>query len=169
VEWTPVERLCLHFGASGPAPLTAGVSRAPMNKITINKRSVLRVLLGVYLFPLYLVVFSLSVPPRDLPLCGLMFTLAGVGYVLARRESRAWRLIWFSALVLSLLCGVLQVVAGQRIARQRSHHESNSANPARAVDAPIASLFAFACQRRRATDERRSAEYVPCGVVIEIK
>jgi len=26
VEWTPVERLCLHFGVSGPAPLTASVS-----------------------------------------------------------------------------------------------------------------------------------------------
>lgn len=26
MEWTPVKRLCLHFNASGPAPLTASVS-----------------------------------------------------------------------------------------------------------------------------------------------
>jgi 4-amino-4-deoxy-L-arabinose transferase-like glycosyltransferase len=112
-----------------------------MNKITINKRSVLRVLLGVYLFPLYLVVFSLSVPPNDLPICGLMFALAGVGYMLARRESRAWRLIWVIALAISVLCGVLEVVAGQRIARRRSHHESNLANPRSALDARTALCF----------------------------
>lgn len=126
-----------------------------MNNVTTSKRSVLRVLLAVYVFPLCLVVFSLSVPPSDLPLCGLMFALAGVGCVLARRESRAWRLIWASALVLSLLCGVLEVVAGQRIARQRSRDRSSLANPARAVDAPVASLFAFDRHGRRATDERR--------------
>jgi hypothetical protein len=121
-----------------------------MQRIAINKQSVLRVLLGVYLFPLFLVVFSLSVPPGDLPLCGLMFVLAGFGLVLARRESRAWRVIWLSALIVSVLCGVLEVVAGQRIARQRSRRESNLANPARAVDAPITRLFAFDCQGRRA-------------------
>ena len=117
-----------------------------MNKITITNRSVLRVLLGVYLLPLYLVVFSLSVPPGDLLLCGLMFILAGVGYVLARRGSRAWRLIWFSALLLSLLCAVFQFVACQRIARPRSHHESILANPARAADA----LVGFAVDSDRA-------------------
>jgi len=104
--------------------LTSIVSLAPMNKITINNRSVLRVLLGVYLLPIYLVVFSLSVPPNDLPICGLMFALAGVGYMLARRESRAWRLIWGSALAISVLCGVLEVVAGQRVARQRLQHQT---------------------------------------------
>jgi hypothetical protein len=102
-----------------------------MQKIAINKQSLLRVLLGVYMFPLFLVVFSLSVPPGDLPLCGLMFVLAGFGFILARRESRAWRLIWLSALILSLLCGALELVAGQRIARQRSHHEASSANQVR--------------------------------------
>jgi hypothetical protein len=96
-----------------------------MQKVTINKLSLLRILVGVYLFPLYLVVFSLSVPPADLPLCGLMFVLAGAGFLLARHESRAWRLVWVLALVASVLCGVLQVVAGHRIARQRSHHQSS--------------------------------------------
>ena len=96
-----------------------------MQKLTINKRSWLRVLLGVYFFPLYLVIFSLSVPPADLPLCGLMFVLSAFGLVLARRYSRAWRVIWISALIMSILCGVLEVVAGQRIARQRSKHDSS--------------------------------------------
>ena len=126
-----------------------------MHKIAINKQSLLRILIGVYLFPLSLVCFSLSVPPGDLPLCGLMFVLAGFGFILARQESRAWRLIWLSALIVSVVCGVLEVVAGQRIAGQRSHHESRKANPARAVDAPITRLFAFDCQWRRATDEHR--------------
>jgi hypothetical protein len=126
-----------------------------MNKLAINKRSLLRVLLGVYLFPLYLVVFSLSVPPRDLPLCGLMFALSGFGFVLARRETRAWRLIWLSAFVISVLCGVLEVVAGQRIARQRSHHQSNLANPPRAVDAPVAFLLAIDRHGRCASDVHR--------------
>jgi hypothetical protein len=125
--------------------------------MTFNKRSLLRVLLGVYLFPLYLVVFSLSVPPGDLPLCGLMFALPGVGFMLAHRESRAWRLIWLSALVVSVLCGILEAVAGQRSARQRSHHESSLANPALAVDAPITCLFRIVRQRRCATEQRRYA------------
>jgi len=127
-----------------------------MNKITISRRSLLRVLLGVYLFPLCLVVFSLSVPPGDLPLCGLMLALAGCGFVLAHRESRAWRAIWLSALVVSALCGVLEVVAGHRIAHQRSHRESSLANPARAADAPVATLLGFDRQGGRATDDRRS-------------
>ena len=96
-----------------------------MQEFTINKKSLLRVLLGVYLFPLYLVCFSLGVPPSDLPLCGVMLALAAFGLVLARRESRAWRVIWASALVVSLLCGVLEVIAGQRIAHQRSEHDSS--------------------------------------------
>jgi hypothetical protein len=97
-----------------------------MQKFTINKRSWLRMLLGVYLFPLFLVCFSLSVPPADLPLCGLMFIVAALGLVLARRESRAWRVIWTSALILSVLCGALEVVAGKRIAHQRSKNASIS-------------------------------------------
>jgi 4-amino-4-deoxy-L-arabinose transferase-like glycosyltransferase len=126
-----------------------------MNKIIISKRTILRVLLGVFLFPLSLVVFSLSVPPGDLPLCGLMFALAAFGLVLARRESRAWRLIWLCALVISVLCGVLEVVAGQRIVRQRSQAQSSLANPARPADAPVASLVEFNRHGRCATDEHR--------------
>jgi hypothetical protein len=91
-----------------------------MQKMFVNKSSVLRILLGVYLFPLYLVCFSLGVPPEDLPFCGLMFVIAAVGWVLARRESRAWRVIWTSALIISVACGVMEVVAGKRIAHQRS-------------------------------------------------
>ena len=117
------------------------VSREHMQRVSISKLSLLRILLGVYLFPLSLVVFSLSVPPGDLPLCGLMFVLAGVGFMLARRERRAWRLIWLSALIVSVLCGVLEVMAGQRIARQRSHHESSLANPPASVDGGITFLF----------------------------
>lgn len=126
-----------------------------MTKIPIKRQSLLRVLLGVYLFPLYLVVFSLSVPPRDLPLCGLMFALGGFGFLLARREGRAWRLIWLGALVIAVLCGILEVLAGQSISRQRSHQQSNVANPTGAADAPIGSLFDFDCHGRRASDERR--------------
>ena len=95
-----------------------------MQKLTMNKRSVLRVLLGVYIFPLWLVCFSLSVPPGDLPLCGLMFVIAAFGLVLARQESRAWRVVWLVALIVSILCGILEVVAGQHIARQHSKHDS---------------------------------------------
>ncbi len=96
-----------------------------MQKLTINKRSLLRVLLGVYLFPLYLVCFSLGVPPSDLPLCSLMFVLAAFGLVLARRESRAWRIVWTVALIVSISFGVLQIIAGRSIAHQRSKHDSS--------------------------------------------
>ena len=95
-----------------------------MQKLSINKRSWLRVLLGVYGFPLFLVCSSLSVPPADLPLCGLMFLLSAFGFVLARRESRTWRVIWASVVIVSLLCGALEVAAGSHIARQRSGHGS---------------------------------------------
>jgi len=83
-----------------------------------------------------------------------MFILAGIGFMLARRQSRAWRLIWLSALIVSVLCGVLEVVAGHRIARQRARHESSLAHPARAVDAPIMPLFAFDSQEWRAIERR---------------
>jgi hypothetical protein len=95
-----------------------------MQKLTLNKRSVLRVLLGVYLFPFYLVVFSLSVPPADLPLCGLLFVLAVFGLVLGRRESRAWRVVWTFALIMSVVFVVLQFIAGRNIAHQRSKDDA---------------------------------------------
>jgi|SRR4051812_20440178 hypothetical protein len=91
-----------------------------MQKIAVNKRSWLKVLLGVYLFPLSLVCFSLSVPPADWPLCAFMFVLAIFGFFLARGASRAWRVVWIAALIFSLVCAVLEVVAGKRIARQRT-------------------------------------------------
>jgi hypothetical protein len=82
-------------------------------------------MLGVYLFPLYLVIFSLSGPPADLPLCGLMFIPALFGLVLARRESRAWRIVWAVALTAAIIFGVLEIIAGRNIAHQRSQHDSS--------------------------------------------
>src|SRR3954462_3140074 len=95
---------------------------ASVRKPTLDKRSFLRILVGVYLFPLFLICFSLSVPPADLPLCGLLFVLAVIGIILARRERRAWRLFWTGALIVALLLAVLEVIAGWRIARHRSDH-----------------------------------------------
>ena len=95
-----------------------------MSRFAINKQSVLRVLLVVYMFLLLLLVFSLGVPPHDLPLCVMTFVLAACGFLLARRESKAWRTIWIGAVVVSVLCGALEVVAGHRIARQRPVHHS---------------------------------------------
>ena len=99
-----------------------------MQKHNFDKQSWLRVLFGVYLFPLYLVCFSLSVPPGDLPLCGLMFVLAAVGLVLGRQESRNWRLIWTTALIVSFVCGTLEIMVGKRIAQQRSKNRSSLRN-----------------------------------------
>ncbi|MGD0413063.1 MAG: hypothetical protein ABSC18_15335 [Verrucomicrobiota bacterium] len=119
-----------------------------MKKLNINKRSLLRVLLGVYLFPLYLVVFSLSVPPADLPLCGLMFVLSVLGLVLARRDIRAWRVVWTGALITSIIFAVLEIIAGQNIAHQRSKHDS-SMRLMMPEKSPVATPVA---QRLRASD-----------------
>jgi hypothetical protein len=96
-----------------------------MQKLTLNRRSVLLVLASVYIFPLLLVFFSLSVPPADLPLCGLLFVLAGVGLIIARRETRVWRIFWITALILSVILGILEIVAGERIKHQNSGNESH--------------------------------------------
>ena len=90
---------------------------------TFSRRSLSRILFGVYLFPLLLVLCSLSVPPADLPLCGLMLVLAVVGLILARHESRIWRILWIGALIGSILFGVLEIVAGKRIVHQQLHSE----------------------------------------------
>ncbi len=95
-----------------------------MNNSTFSKRSLSRILFGVYLFPLLLVLTSLSIPPADLPLCGLMFGLAVVGLFVSRHDSRIWRIIWVGALIASVMFGVLELVAGERIAHGRSHSES---------------------------------------------
>jgi hypothetical protein len=97
-----------------------------MQKLIINRRFFLRMLLVVYLFLFFLVSFSLSVPPSDLPLCGLMFAVAALGLVLGYRENRAWRMIWTIALIVSVLLGALEIVAGKSIARQRSKSASSS-------------------------------------------
>ena len=97
-----------------------------MQKLIINKRFFLRMLLVVYLFLFFLVCSSLNVPPADLSVCGLTVVVAALGLVLARRESRAWRVIWTIALIFSVLRGVLEVVAGNHIAHQHSPNESSS-------------------------------------------
>lgn len=97
-----------------------GLMSVSVRKLTLDKRSFLRVLVGVYLILLFLICFDLSVPPADLPFSGLLFVLAVIGIVLARRERRAWRLFWTGALILALAFPVLEVIAGWRIAKQRS-------------------------------------------------
>jgi hypothetical protein len=92
------------------------------------KRSLIRILLAVYLLLLCLVCFSLSVPPGDLPLCAGMFAVAAAGLALAFRGTRVWRVVWTTALVLAVLGGVLEVVAGKRIAQHRSEAGSRSEN-----------------------------------------
>jgi energy-coupling factor transporter transmembrane protein EcfT len=109
--------------------------------LALNRRSLLRVLLGVYLLPLSLVCLSLSVPPADLPLCGLLFVLAVIGFALARREGRAWRFIWIGALILAFVFGVSEVIAGRRIEHKRSEHGLIPNKTLQATDA------AFSVQR----------------------
>ena len=106
-----------------------------MHRIVISRKSILRGLLGVYLFPLWLVVFSLSVPPADFPLCVMMFVLAVLGLTLARKENRAWRAIWTVGVVIAIVAGVLQIVAGRRVAA-RLHSEKQSARYSEAGNTP---------------------------------
>jgi hypothetical protein len=89
-----------------------------------NQHRTLRVLLVMYLISLSIAGTSLSVPPADLPICEWMFILSSFGLYLARRETRAWRVIWTSALIASVLCGALEVIAGQLIAHHRSKSDS---------------------------------------------
>ena len=84
------------------------------------KSATLKVLLIVYLFIFLLVCFSLSVPPAEMPLFVLMFCIAAIGIAISFRESRRWRIIWIIALVISILGGTLDVIAGKRIAREKS-------------------------------------------------
>ena len=118
-----------------PELWTLGIMGAFADKLTFDRRSVLHILVGVYLFPLYLVCFSLSVPPADLPLCGLLLVLAVVGYILARRESRRWRIFWIAALIFASVSGVLEIVAGRHIAQQRQEHSMMPNNSLQATAA----------------------------------
>jgi hypothetical protein len=90
------------------------------------KKTVLRILLGVYLFPFLLVCSSLSVPPADLPIYVLMLCIALFGLTISFRDSRRWRVIWITALIFSISGGVLDVVAGKRITRQLIDNRTTS-------------------------------------------
>jgi len=89
------------------------------------KSAILKILLIVYLFTFLVVCFSLSVPPTEMPLFVLMLCFAVIGIAISFRESRHWRIIWIIALVISILGGTLDVVAGKRIAREKSKNEQN--------------------------------------------
>jgi len=65
-----------------------------------------------------------------------MFVLAALGLFLAHRENRSWRLIWISALIISIVCGALEMIAGHRIARQHSKNETRPGLPARVAGKP---------------------------------
>jgi len=123
------------------------------NKLTLDRRSILRILLGIYLFPFSLVCFSLSVPPADLPLCGLLFLLAVAGFIVARREGRAWQILWIAALLFALLSGVLQVVARNRIAHQLSAHAAVRNNFVKAT--PVFAILFCLGQRPGAPYDNR--------------
>jgi hypothetical protein len=75
-----------------------------------------------------MVVFSLSVPPADLPRCGGMFALATAGLILSWRGTRAWRVTWTIALGVASLAGALEIVAGSRI-----HHQLRDAQRLKAA------------------------------------
>ena len=70
----------------------------------------------LFLFLLALVCFSLSVPPGDLFLFGVMLAIAAAGTTLCLNENRKWRLLWAIAIAISVLGGILEIVAGKRIA-----------------------------------------------------
>jgi uncharacterized membrane protein YsdA (DUF1294 family) len=90
------------------------------------KRSILRVLAGVFLLLLVLTGFSLSVPPADFLLFISMLVIAVLGLALSVKESKKWRLAWTVALIISLLGGALEIIAGKRLVRQRSKNESTA-------------------------------------------
>ena len=94
------------------------------------KRSMLRILLSVFAFLLTMVVFSLNVPPGDFRLLAIMFAIAIIGAVLSLSESRKWKVVWSTALVISIVGGALEIVAGRLIAQQRSRDNAiiNSTN-----------------------------------------
>ncbi|PWU22113.1 MAG: hypothetical protein C5B50_00245 [Verrucomicrobia bacterium] len=88
------------------------------------KRFMIKLLLVIYvLFLLLSGPFSLSVAPADLPLFVAMFCIAVIGLILGLRESKRWRVVWISALLISMLGATLEVVVGKRIARQRLEHK----------------------------------------------
>jgi hypothetical protein len=91
-----------------------------MQSLAAKKSSALWILLIFYLFFCSFVFLSLSVPPADFPFCIMMFIIAVVGLAIAWQESRVWRLIWMGALVASIMCGSLELIAGHRIANQLS-------------------------------------------------
>jgi hypothetical protein len=114
-----------HESGKGPTVINTD-ERGQDAKWRWIRLSTLRVLAGVLVLPLYLVVSSLSVPPNDLPLYGIIFLLAICGLAVAHKEDRGWRIFRGIVLVLSVAFGTLEVLAGKRIARLRSVPPSSS-------------------------------------------
>lgn len=86
----------------------------------MHKRQIIRVLLAVYSMLFLFTVFSLSVPPHDLILFVAFFLIAVVGFLMARAEGRSWKLIWIVALTIAILGGLLEILAGKRLAEHRA-------------------------------------------------
>ena len=91
----------------------------------MNKQTALRILAGVYLLPMLLTGFSLSVPPADFPLFVFMLAIAAFGLCLTSPESPKWRVAWTVALVIALLGGAFELLAGKRLAQQRLKNGSS--------------------------------------------
>jgi hypothetical protein len=106
------------------------------------------ILFIVYVFLLLLAVFSLGVPPHDLPLFGGMFAVACVGWVLRYRHSRRWNVIWAIACIIAVIGAILEIVAGRCLAQQRS--ESQSGNPRRGMSFSLIAGNACDCPRHYA-------------------
>jgi hypothetical protein len=89
-----------------------------------RRKPILRILSGIFLLPLALVCFSLSVPPADLPLLGIMILIGSKGLALSLRHNPKWRWFWSIALAMSVFGAALEIVASKRIASQRSQEEN---------------------------------------------
>ena len=122
---------------------------------------------GVYLFPLWLVVFSLGVPPSDFPLCVLMFILALLGLALARHESRAWRAIWTAGLVIAIVCGAFEVVAAKRIAARRLHSEQRLASYSQVGETAVANIAMLQRASIRHGSERSDQRAIASSAAVQ--
>ena len=87
------------------------------------KLNCLKVLAVLFVFVLLLCLLSLGVPPDGLIYFIVLFALAIAGLVTSAKAASRWKIIWAVALCISLLGGILEIVAGKRLAHQRSQAE----------------------------------------------